>query len=639
MFHVEQFEDQVIVVGGGHAGVEAALASARMGVPTVLLTLDRLKIAEMSCNPSVGGVGKGQLVKEIDALGGEMGINADLTAIQFRRLNTRKGSAVQSTRCQSDKIQYARRMQRVVAEQSNLKVIEGEVKDLLLQGGRVVGVRVLLRSGVMEDFLSSGCIITSGTFMKAVMHCGSTTKPGGRFGEGSSQGLSDHLRQLGLKLLRLKTGTPARLFRDSIDFSAMEIQPGDSKPSLFSFLETSLALPQQPCYLTFTNAETHRCIRDNLGLSPLFSGQIQGIGPRYCPSIEDKVTKFPSRERHQLFFEPESLESDWIYPNGVSTSLPEDVQERFLKTIPGCQNVRIARFGYAVEYDCIDPTQLDRTLELKSFPGLYMAGQVNGTSGYEEAAAQGLLAGINAALKAQGKAQLVLQRSESYIGVMVDDLTQLGVNEPYRMFTSRAEYRLSLREDNADTRLTPIGRRIGLVTNERFEMFMKRNAIKDELKAFLEKTTLKPSPEIDEKLEKLGSSPLGSPQKLAQLLKRPEISLSDIFDLSDFGPCAPNVPRGTILESVELNLKYAGYISIQEDEIQRLSKLESVPIPINFDFFPVPGVSNEIKQKLSAIRPKTLGEASRVSGITPAALSALLGRLKAHRYDTIPTQP
>ncbi len=626
LFHVKH-SYQVVVIGGGHAGCEAALAAARMGANTLLLTMDRLKIAEMSCNPSIGGVGKGQLVREIDALGGEMGKNADYTGIQFKRLNTRKGSAVQSSRCQSDKKLYAQRMQSVIAAQPGLDVLEAEVKALLVTDGVIHGVRIAAKSGETYEIAASNVVITAGTFMRGLMHCGTDQNQGGRFGENASFGLSDSLKALGFNISRLKTGTPPRLHRDSIDFTQMELQGGDEAPHRFSFSETEIGLPQVPCYLTYTNERTHAVIRENLQRSPLYSGQIKGVGPRYCPSIEDKVVKFPQKERHQLFFEPEALDSDWIYPNGISTSLPSDVQEAFLRTVPGCENVKFARYGYAVEYDCSDPRQLSSTFEAKHVAGLFLAGQVNGTSGYEEAAIQGLIAGINAALKALGRPPFVLSRAEAYVGVLIDDLTTMGVTEPYRMFTSRAEFRLSLREDNADLRLRPYAHQLGLIDDAEFARFNTRKAAIAACQVFLRKRFLKPTPEVSAKLAALGTSPLVQPQTLLQLLRRPELSLSAVLDL--WKDDSLEFPLDPITaETLEIEVKYEGYIEMQRLEIARLKKMSESAIPQAFNYRDVAGLSFELREKLSLSRPETLAKAATISGVTPAALTAILFHLR-----------
>lgn len=614
----------VVIIGGGHAGIEAALAAARMGVPTTLITMDPSKIGEMSCNPSIGGVGKGQLVKEIDALGGEMGRAADATGIQFKRLNTTKGSAVRSSRCQSDKKLYALRMQKVVSEQPGLRVLAGEVKEIRTQGDAVEGVRVALPSGIVEWLPAQAVVVTSGTFMKALMHCGETKNEGGRFGEKSALGLSDSLRDLGFNLLRLKTGTPPRLLRGSIDFSKMERHPGDAEPRRFSFWDTRIELPQVDCFLTYSNAQTHESIRRNLAFSPLYSGEIRGIGPRYCPSIEDKVVKFPQKERHPLFFEPEALDSDWIYPNGISTSLPAEVQEAFVRTLPGCEKAEFARFGYAVEYDCIDPRQLSLSFEAKHLSGLFLAGQVNGTSGYEEAAVQGLIAGINAALRAKDAPPFTLSRAESYLGVLIDDLSTHGITEPYRMFTSRAEFRLSLREDNADLRLTPYGRALGLIGDKDFQRFETRAEKIAKSRELLDRGTIKPSASLDSDLAALGSSPLEQAQFASQLLRRPEIGLSDL--LSWF-PLPWDLDAETA-ETLEVEVKYAGYIALQREEIARLGKMRELSIPSTVDYQGIAGLSFEVREKLSKAKPATLADASTIPGMTPAALTAVLFHLR-----------
>lgn len=624
MFHVKHFD--VVVIGGGHAGCEAALAAARMGSPTLLVTMDPSKIAEMSCNPSIGGVGKGQLVKEIDALGGEMGKNADFTGIQFKRLNTRKGSAVQSSRCQSDKKQYALRMQKVVSETPNLEVFKGEVKNILIEAGKIKGLEVKGPNGFVEEISARSVVITAGTFMKAVMHTGFEKSEGGRFGEAPSLGLSDSLRDLGFTLLRLKTGTPARLISETIDFTKMESQSGDEPPSKFSFWNSAITLPQVQCYLTFTNENTHKAIKDNLHRSPLYSGEIKGVGPRYCPSIEDKVVKFPEKGRHQLFFEPESLDSNWIYPNGISTSLPADVQETFIRAIPGCEEVKIARYGYAVEYDCIDPRQLKPSLESKIVGGLFLGGQVNGTSGYEEAAAQGLLAGINAALQAQGRTPFLLSRTESYLGVMVDDLTTLGVNEPYRMFTSRAEYRLSLREDNADLRLSKYGVELGLLNNAQKELYLERTKAISDIKIFLKSTYIKPSPATQALLATKNLAPIAQAQSMDSLIKRPELSFYEVVALST--QPLPYELKPQTAETLEVEVKYEGYVAMQAQEIERLKKLQTLSIPSELAYRSVSGLSIEIREKLEKVKPTTIADAAKISGVTPAALSALLFHIR-----------
>ncbi len=611
----------VIVIGGGHAGCEAALATSKRGLKTALLTLDLSKIGEMSCNPSVGGVGKGQLVKELDALGGAMGRNADYTGIQFKRLNTKKGSAVVSSRCQSDKKLYALRMQKVLSQEPHLTLLKGEVKGLLVEGHKVTGIQL-----IDGELFSRTVIITSGTFMRGLIHIGAEKLIGGRYGEERSVGLSDRLKDLGFSIHRLKTGTPPRLIRESIDFSVMSLQLGDEEPRKFSFFESAIPLPQLPCYLTYTNSDVHETIRSNIDKSPLFSGEIKGVGPRYCPSIEDKVVKFPQKEAHMLFFEPEALDSNWIYPNGISTSLPREVQEAFIRRIPGCEKVEFARYGYAVEYDCIDPKQLKPSLESKEVEGLFFAGQVNGTSGYEEAAAQGLMAGINAGNKILGKDPLVLGRDESYIGVMIDDLTRFGVSEPYRMFTSRAEFRLVLREDNADLRLSRYGHELGLLTNKEMESVEKRRAQIETARPLLGKTILKPSPEINSILQEIDCSPIEQALSLEKLLKRPEVGIEHLEQMGQsslFEEMAPQVK-----ETLEIEVKYAGYIELQRLEILRLRRMEGLGIPEGFNYGGLAGLSHELKEKLSYLKPSSLGEAAQIKGMTPAGLTSLLFGIK-----------
>lgn len=626
MFHVKHID--VVVVGGGHAGIEASLASARMGCSTVLITLDASKIGEMSCNPSIGGIGKGQLAKEIDALGGAMGETADITGIQFKRLNTRKGSAVQSTRCQSDKKQYSFAMQKRIAETPNLTVLSAEVKGVLTEGAQVKGL-LLETNGERSELLAKAVVITAGTFMKGLIHCGDNRSQGGRFGEKPSVGLSDTLRELGFRILRLKTGTPPRLLRDTIDWSKFETQLGDEPKPLFSFWGTEPRLEQVACYLSYTSPAMHQAIQENLSRSPLYSGKIQGIGPRYCPSIEDKVVKFPDKTRHPLFFEPEALDSDWIYPNGISTSLPADVQERFVRTIPGCEEVKFARYGYAVEYDCVDPVQLQRSLQSLKYSGLFFAGQVNGTSGYEEAGAQGLLAGINAGLLVRNEPAFIPDRSESYIGVMVDDLTRLGVTEPYRMFTSRSEYRLSLREDNADLRLSPYGRKFGLLDDQKWAKFVEKKKTLDEARVYLSKTFVKALPDRQKIFASWGTAPLNNGQSLAQILRRPEVAIEQLREL----PEGASLPALSLVasETLEIEVKYDGYISMQKEEIARLHKLRELLLPKDFPYQEIDGLSLEVREKLNREKPASLADASRISGVTPAALTTLLFHLRGHK--------
>ena len=620
MVTYEQLYD-VIVVGAGHAGCEAALAASRMGCRTMLLTINLDAIALMSCNPSIGGLAKGHLVKEIDALGGEMAKNIDATGIQFRILNTRKGPAVRASRAQADKQLYRLRMKSVLEKQNNLDLKQGEVTSLYLQGGLLKGVE--LRSGIR--YLSTTVIVTTGTFMRGLIHIGLNHYPGGRAGDQPSIGLSDHLKSIGFFVGRLKTGTPARLDSRSIDFSKLEEQRGDDPPQPFSFSAAAITMPQIPCHIAYTNQQSHDISRAGLDRSPLYSGIIEGVGPRYCPSIEDKVVRFPDKDRHQTFIEPEGLDTIEVYPSGMSTSLPVDVQISFYRSIVGLERVEIMRPAYAIEYDYIDPIQLHASLETKQLKNLYHAGQINGTSGYEEAAAQGLMAGINAALRVTGQEPLILGRSDSYIGVMIDDLVTLGTKEPYRMFTSRAEYRLLLREDNADMRLRETGYKLGLVSEQEYAVFdVKRKAIAEELQR-ISGIRLSMTDHETSVLPRNGLDGIPKGTTLEQLLKRTEISYADLTEFD-------TVSRGTatkVAEQVEIQTKYRGYIERQMEQVERSKKHESVRIPDELDYKSILGLTTEVREKLARNRPDTLGQASRIPGVTPAAMSLLTIALKA----------
>jgi tRNA uridine 5-carboxymethylaminomethyl modification enzyme len=608
----------IIVVGGGHAGCEAALASARMGCPTLLLTLNLDSVALMPCNPAIGGLGKTHLVREIDALGGEIGRNIDKTGIQFRTLNTRKGPAVQALRAQADKQQYRLSMKAVLEQQDGLDIKQELVQELLVQKGKAVGVTT--QAGAR--YRAKAVILCTGTFLNGLIHIGLTHYPAGRAGEFPAIELANQLKKQGFELGRLKTGTPPRVNGKSIDFSAFSPQSGEEPPPAFSFFTEQIEQPQISCYLGYTNLKTHDIIRHNLDKSPLYRGVIKGTGPRYCPSIEDKVVRFPDKERHQIFLEPEGLCTQEIYANGVSTSLPLEVQIAFLRSIEGLERVEVMRPGYAIEYDFVPPTQLKPTLETKLIQNLYHAGQINGTSGYEEAAAQGLWAAINAVCKLRRKSPFILKRSEAYMGVMIDDLVTKGTLEPYRMFTSRAEYRLLLRQDNADLRLMDYGYDLGLISSKHYQQLQqKRKLIQQEILR-LKQSIVSPGHEA------LPSSmELKSPKSLAELLKRPQVSYSQL-KLLDKKP--PRLPA-KIIKQVELELKYEGYIARQLAQVERFKRLEDYKLPADIDYQCIPGLSTEVKQRLSQISPISLGQASRIPGVTPAAISILMVYLKHHQ--------
>lgn len=618
-------EFDVIVIGAGHAGCEAALASARMGCETLLLTINLDMVAFMPCNPSIGGPAKGHVVREIDALGGEMGRNIDKTFIQMRMLNTGKGPAVHALRAQADKFSYQHLMKKTIEETPGLTLRQGMAEELIVEDGKCVGI--VTKTGAI--YRSKAIVVTTGTYLRGKIIMGELMYESGPNNQQPSLRLSASLKEHGLELIRFKTGTPPRVHKDTIDFSKTEIQPGDEKPKFFSYETESSDNEQLPCWLTYTSEKTHQIINDNLHRAPMFTGAIEGTGPRYCPSIEDKIVRFADKPKHQIFLEPEGKHTSEYYVQGLSTSMPEDVQLQILRSIPGLEKVEMMRNGYAIEYDAVIPTQLWPSLETKKIDSLFTAGQINGTSGYEEAAGQGVMAGINAARKVQGKEPVIIGRSQGYIGVMIDDLVTKGTNDPYRLLTSRAEYRLLLRHDNADLRLTPLGYEIGLIKEERYNQFLRKKELVEQEVERLSQTRIKPD-DVAEMLESAGSAPLTQGGDILSLLRRPEVTYDHLASVSP----SPYDLTDEMKEQVEIQIKYAGYIEKQLHQVERLNKMEKKRIPDDIDYNDVNGLANEAKQKLLVIRPLSIGQASRIAGVTPADISILLIYLEHYNRVT-----
>lgn len=619
-------EYDVIVVGAGHAGCEAGLAAARLGAKTLVVTINLDMVAFMPCNPSIGGPAKGIVVREIDALGGEMGKNIDKTYIQMRMLNTGKGPAVRALRAQADKVLYQREMKKTLEQEENLTLLQGMVEELIVEDGICKGI--VTQTGA--EYRSKTVVLTTGTFLRGRIIIGDLSYSSGPNNQQPSIKLSEHLEKLGFELVRFKTGTPPRVNSKTIDYSKTEIQPGDEEPRTFSYETTKYITDQLPCWLTYTSSETHKIIDENLHRSPMYSGMIKGTGPRYCPSIEDKIVRFHDKPRHQIFLEPEGRNTEEVYVQGLSTSLPEDVQRRMISTIPGLENAQIMRAGYAIEYDAIVPTQLWPTLETKKVKNLYTAGQINGTSGYEEAAGQGIMAGINAARRALNKEEIILSRSDAYIGVLIDDLVTKGTNEPYRLLTSRAEYRLLLRHDNADLRLTELGYKIGLIKKERYEKFLaKKEAIENEKKR-LRSIIIKPNEQTQKLIEEVGGSPLKDGIRASDLLKRPEINYEHIKMLTE----SEALPK-EVEEQVEIQIKYEGYIEKSLQQVEKLKRMENKKIPEDIDYDAINGLATEARQKLKQVRPISVAQASRISGVNPADISILLVYLEQGRIARV----